>query len=327
MDPNLTRLAASVAASDSLESLTRPLLEMLESVTGMESVYLTRVDETRGVQDVLFSRNARQLIIPEGLTVPWDDTLCKRALQEQRPYSDDVAECWGESDAARQLGIRTYVSQPIRYVDGSLYGTLCAASAVRVPLASDTLSVLTMFARLIAHQVERERSLQRLRYLAQQLGTGEFEDPLTGLLNRRGLCMALDRRLVEARSTHQVLQLATVAFDGFDAINDRHGHDAADRLMLHQGHRLKTLLQPGDMLARDGVDTFTFVTAYASTDLQSRLKHLVAGRISEDLADESVRANVSIVVSRPSDGADDFLSRADAAMAAIRGLRTRQRAT
>jgi hypothetical protein len=56
----------------------------------------------------------------QGLSVPWSDTLCKRAIDEGRMSTSDVASCWGDSDAARQLGIQTYVSAPIRNVDGVL---------------------------------------------------------------------------------------------------------------------------------------------------------------------------------------------------------------
>ena len=110
MDTLLTQLSSSVSSARTLEDLTRPMLEMLEAVTGLESTYLTRIDLEQGLQHILYARNVRRLQIPEGLAVPWGDTLCKRALDEGRVYTDNVAECWGDSDAARELGIQTYVS-------------------------------------------------------------------------------------------------------------------------------------------------------------------------------------------------------------------------
>jgi diguanylate cyclase len=53
MDALLTRLADSLSAADGLEALARPMLEMLEQVTGLESIYLTRIDEAAGRQSVL----------------------------------------------------------------------------------------------------------------------------------------------------------------------------------------------------------------------------------------------------------------------------------
>src|SRR4249919_3225449 len=108
MDELMVQLAEWVPAARTLEELARPLLEMLQAVTWLESTYLTTIDEVGGVQHVLFANNSSQMQIPEGLSVPWGDTLCKRALDEGRAYTDDVAECWRDSGAARELGIQTY---------------------------------------------------------------------------------------------------------------------------------------------------------------------------------------------------------------------------
>ena len=121
------------------------LLELLGEVSGLESTYLTKVDLVNGVQHVLFARNAEQMNIPEGLQVDWEDTLCKRALEENQKYVDDVPERWGDSTAARELGIRTYASVPVRTLDGHLYGTLCAASAKERPLSDEAASVFEIF--------------------------------------------------------------------------------------------------------------------------------------------------------------------------------------
>jgi diguanylate cyclase len=157
MDSLLTQLAVSVAGAEDLETLTRPMLQLLEAVTGLQSTWLTAVDEGAGVQRILYSRNTGQVRIPEGLEGPWGDTLCKRALEEGRAYTDDVSGCWGDSDAARALGIRSYMSQPVRTSDGQLFGTLCGASADAVQVPQAVLNVFTLFASLIAQQVEREK--------------------------------------------------------------------------------------------------------------------------------------------------------------------------
>ncbi len=165
----LNRLAEAVSDAEDLESLTRPLLELLEDITGLESTYLTTIDIAAGVQQILFSRNSSSMQIPEGLSVPWEDTLCKRALEEGRSFTDDVAACWSESDAARALGIKTYLSQPVRTDGGDLYGTLCGASAAKVGIKPDTVKILGMFAKLIAQQIDRERALQAVRRANEEI--------------------------------------------------------------------------------------------------------------------------------------------------------------
>src|SRR3954466_15052695 len=104
MDSILAQLSQTVPQAKSLEELARPLLEMLGDATGLESTYFTTIDLQTNVQHVKFARNMGDMTIPEGLDVPWGDTLCKRALDEGRMYTGDVSTCWSDSDAAPPPG-------------------------------------------------------------------------------------------------------------------------------------------------------------------------------------------------------------------------------
>ena len=265
MSEILAQLSQSVSAARSVEELTRPLLEMLEAVTGLESTYLTFIDEAQGVQHVLYARNSSTMQIPEGLTVPWHDTLCKRALDEGRTFTDDVAGCWGDSQAARELNIRTYVSTPVRMGDGTLYGTLCAASASSHARTPEGERILTLFAYLIGQQVEREQLIQKLLSANQQLATVAATDPLTGLPNRRALVEALERMFAHGLRQQMGVQIAFIDLDGFKAINDTHGHEVGDQLLMAIAQRLQGLLRAEDMAARLGGDEFVVASLSAHT--------------------------------------------------------------
>ncbi|MGO0763619.1 diguanylate cyclase, partial [Citrobacter freundii] len=67
-DMILARVSQSLATEQSVESLVRQLLEMLEVVTEMESTYLTKVDLDARLQHILYARNSCQMQIPEGLS-------------------------------------------------------------------------------------------------------------------------------------------------------------------------------------------------------------------------------------------------------------------
>ena len=105
-DNLIERISTALESEYTLEGLVRQLLEMLELVTNMESTYLTRIEPDGSFQHILFARNSRHMQIPEGLCVPWGDTLCKRALDEGKRYTSDVANVWGDSKAANWLSIR-----------------------------------------------------------------------------------------------------------------------------------------------------------------------------------------------------------------------------
>ncbi|WP_462116696.1 GAF domain-containing protein, partial [Lysobacter xanthus] len=125
----LAQMSRSIDEARTLEALARPLLDMLQSLTGLESVFLTSVDTQGDRQRVRFVRNAGGLRIEEGMTASWRDAPCRRAMDEGRTQVDDAAERWGDIDLVRMLDLRTFVSVPVRTGDGALYGTLCSGRA------------------------------------------------------------------------------------------------------------------------------------------------------------------------------------------------------
>lgn len=256
MDQVLAQLSESVASAHTLEELTRPMLDMLEKITGLESTYLTTIDLEKGLQHILFSRNAKSLNIPEGLSVPWADTLCRRALEEARPFTNEVDTCWGDSEAARALGIQTYVSTPIHTAEGNLYGTLCAASSSRLPLPSNASHVLQLFASLIGQHVQREMLLVQLKKANAELTAYASTDALTGLPNRRALTAELRRLLAQAQRQRGALLVAFIDLDGFKAINDVHGHEAGDEFLCALSRKMLESLRSSDFIARLGGDEF-----------------------------------------------------------------------
>jgi len=157
MSNAIEKLAEQVSDASNLEELTQPILDVLQRVTHLESTYVTTIHEQEGVQRILYSRNSGELQIPEGLEVPWSDTLCRRALDEKRFLTTDVPSVWGDSEAAAALGLKTYLSNPIYTDEGELFGTLCGASATTVEVSDAAMEVLALFSRMIGHQASREQ--------------------------------------------------------------------------------------------------------------------------------------------------------------------------
>lgn len=332
MDPLLDHLAATVSSARTLEDLTRPLLEMLESVTGMESTYLTTIDLQHSVQQILYARNAGRMDIPEGLAVPWSDTLCRRALDEEVPFSNDVGTRWGDSEAARALNIQTYLSTPVRLADGRLYGTLCAASAERLGLPPRAERVLSLFATLIAQQVEREQLVQQLLQANARLTALATTDALTQLPNRRALKEALTRLLALGVRRRVPVLVAFMDLDGFKAVNDAHGHDVGDLFLVEVADRLRAVLRADDLAARLGGDEFVVIglgpdapdglpaaeRAFEARVFQAAVGDYALGEVSLHYPGASVGV---LGVAPDTLDADEALRRADATMYRVKQAR------
>lgn len=323
MDALLDKIVSAVSESNDLESLVRPLLSLLEVVTGLESTYLTTVDPKHNVQRVVFALNTQALQIPEGTEVPWGNTLCKRALDEGHCFENDVPARWGDADSARELGITTYMSEPVYVAEGALHGTLCGASRSHVNVSDDTRRLLKMFSRLIARQVEREQLLARLKVQNLEYSRYALTDPLTGIANRRALMAELGRALASAERTDSVVHVAFLDLDGFKSINDDLGHDTGDRFLIAIAKALSEGLREGDFIARYGGDEFV-VFGVGTRESQEEGRNALRDRIygltknTFSAGDHSIHyagASVGVVTSHPGErDVDALLAYADAAM-------------
>ncbi|MEO6278306.1 sensor domain-containing diguanylate cyclase [Roseateles sp.] len=311
MDSLIAQLSRSVADARSLEGLTRPLLEMLAAVTGLESTYLTTVDLAAGQQRVVYARNAQDLQIPEGLTLPWGDPV-----------------------AAPDLGVQTHVSTPVRTDDGALYGTLCAASSQRRPTAPEAEQVLRLFAGLIEQQVARERLAEQLQQTHGELRKQAMTDPLTGLMNRRALMQELVRLMSLAQRTGSWLLAGAIDLDDFKQVNDSHGHDAGDDFLRAMAARLHAALRGGDVLARMGGDEFVVIGLgpqlaedgrKAAQLMCQRLTEATAGRYGVGPASiEYDGASVGVACLDPQQASiEDVLRQSDSAMYRVKLERRR----
>jgi diguanylate cyclase len=102
----------------------------------------------------------------------------------------------------------------------------------------------------------------RIRGLEQELEAMSErvrEDPLTGLLNRRGFDDALAVEEARATRSGKPYSLAILDVDHFKRLNDAHGHSVGDRALEHLAQVVRETLRPTDVVARYGGEEFIIV--------------------------------------------------------------------
>jgi len=144
-------------------------------------------------------------------------------------------------------------------------------------------------------------------------------DPLTGLLNRRGLQATLLAALPSA-AAHNILAVYMLDLDQFKPVNDQHGHDVGDELLVVAASRLRATMRAGDVVARLGGDEFVVMASGLHSEKQAReLGHklLDAFRLPFSLTQHTCHVGITIGYAlAPADGNDalGLLKNADAAM-------------
>jgi len=104
----------------------------------------------------------------------------------------------------------------------------------------------------------KENIDQRKQY-EQQLVSLATRDALTGLPNRTLLNDRLDQALALARRYKDGLTLLLVDLDDFNTVNNQHGHQAGDELLITLATRLKQGLRESDTVGRQGGDEFLII--------------------------------------------------------------------
>jgi len=122
------------------------------------------------------------------------------------------------------------------------------------------LGLRAQAAKTQAQEAMRERDL--MHSLAHT-------DPLTGLSNRRGLQHALHAALAQC-SPQRLVAVYLMDLDGFKPVNDAHGHDVGDDLLVAVGMRLQANVRhQTDLVARLGGDEFIIMARDLTTPEQA----------------------------------------------------------
>ncbi|AMJ61212.1 sensor domain-containing diguanylate cyclase [Bosea sp. PAMC 26642] len=93
---------------------------------------------------------------------------------------------------------------------------------------------------------ERTENLERLAHL----------DPLSGIFNRRGFEQAFASEQNRARRNGRQTGLLLIDLDEFKPVNDAHGHQAGDAVIVEIVQRITRILRNYDICARWGGDEF-----------------------------------------------------------------------
>ncbi|MBK1681093.1 bifunctional diguanylate cyclase/phosphodiesterase [Rhodocyclus tenuis] len=171
---------------------------------------------------------------------------------------------------------------------------------------------------------ERKRLEAQIRELA-------FYDPLTNLPNRRLLFDRLSLVAAAAKRAAGSVALLLIDLDNFKSVNDKHGHDVGDLLLLEVARRIADSVRETDTVARLGGDEFVVLLGDLDRDPATAAEQaqLVAEKILQTAAapyilkpapraaDIECRCTVSIGIATVADGEfrqGDILRRADIAM-------------
>ena len=196
-----------------------------------------------------------------------------------------------------------------RRKNGEVYAELLNISAV-ADAQGCTQQYVALFSDITAIK-EHQSQLEHVAHF----------DALTNLPNRVLLADRLQQAMLQTERRDQKLAVLYLDLDGFKNVNDSHGHDVGDQLLIALANAMTATLREGDTLARIGGDEFVAVlgdleNTASCLPMLNRLLGAAAAPIP--LADQLLQCSASIGVTfYPQESeieADQLLRQADQAM-------------
>lgn len=326
------------------ERIYDDLAQVARSLAGTAFAAITLIDRDR--------QFLKARIGFEATETPRSTAICDTAIRQpdQILEVEDARADPRFAEFATVVGepyIRLYAGAPLLSRDGHALGTLCVFDPAPGRLSDDQRLGLQALARQVMHLFElraRNRELrlalssqrERQQELAQtqrelvsanlQLLREARQDPLSGLMNRRGLD-EFEQRVDEGGfPRHLEYTVLVLDVDHFKAINDGHGHAVGDEVIRALGAIICSSVRGEDLAFRLGGEEFGVVMPGAGTEAAQRVAERVRARCaSGEETPLAFRLSGGIASGRVGEGPlSEVLERADRALyRAKRGGRDR----
>lgn len=176
--------------------------------------------------------------------------------------------------------IRFYAGAPLVTTEGDAVGTICVIDQEPRQLSDEQTVALRTLSRMVVAHLEMRRNLVSMErvvleqdnYVANleehwrkveeshaNLRVASVTDPLTMLMNRRGLENRLEQEFAAANRAMSPLSMLVIDIDFFKAYNDNFGHQAGDVALVKVAELIRDAIRDFDAAARYGGEEFVVV--------------------------------------------------------------------
>ena len=216
-------------------------------------------------------------------------------------------------------GLAAVFTFPLNHDDMRL-GALDLYRDAPGPLAAGSMGAAQTLADVAAAYLLNAQARGDLEDSANRSREASLHDALTGLPNRTLMLERLEHAFLRGRRTHRTTALFFVDLDDFKAVNDTHGHQVGDELLIAVGERLTAALRPGDTLARLSGDEFVILcedladSSHADT-IKQRIESVLASPFILGTLELPITASIGVAfTSHDEEPSTQLLHDADVAM-------------
>jgi diguanylate cyclase (GGDEF)-like protein len=159
---------------------------------------------------------------------------------------------------ALEAGLTAVFTFPLRHGDLQL-GALDLYRDSEGALTPEAMTAAQTLADVAAAYLINAQARTDLMDSTQQSRDAALHDGLTGLPNRSLILQLIEHAFRSSRRSKKISAVMFVDLNRFKEVNDTHGHQIGDELLIAVADRLKQLLRPGDSVARLSGDEFVLL--------------------------------------------------------------------
>jgi diguanylate cyclase (GGDEF)-like protein len=199
-------------------------------------------------------------------------------------------------------------------------GFLVLLGSIGVTLVEQFTRLRTSLEAQVRERTEALRDAnERLSETNTQLEQMAWEDPLTGLLNRRGFELRAEAPWQRMRRSGRPFSILLADIDHFKSINDRFGHDEGDRMLVSVSRQLQQTTRAVDLVARWGGEEFVVLLEDAALPgaeiaAEQMRKTLEEMPFTVDSEPVTVTLTIGVAECKAGESMEAFIRRADQAL-------------
>ncbi|WP_422746959.1 diguanylate cyclase [Mycobacterium sp. WMMD1722] len=187
--------------------------------------------------------------------------------------------------------IAVFHSGKVMILNAALTIGITAVTTANIARGSGGAAAIAAFGLIFLLNVSAPLTIRALSRALVIYAQRSEEDPLTGLLNRRGFVDAVTRQVMVPAQAHTHLTVLMLDLDDFKRINDTYGHAVGDRTLLDVAGVLKLRCPPAAVICRAGGEEFLVALTMTAAEREATA---LARDLCEGIRELPYRVTVSI---------------------------------
>ncbi len=270
-------IARSLISTLELGDVLNEVLEVIGKTFGYTSCAVLLADKKTGRLYIKAShgypRYIRYIMRDQRLK-SGREGICAHVAATGKPYyapnvSQDPYYVMGKK------AVKSEAAVPLKIKD-EVIGVLDIESEKFDAFSERDLRMFSVFASQAAIAIQNDQLYNEIKSLS-------LTDSLTKAANRRHFDLMLNNELRKAKGYSRPLSLAMIDLDDFKNFNDKFGHLAGDKILIHISHSLRKNVRDTDFVARYGGEEFVIILPETSNSLAMKVSERVRTSVEKDV--------------------------------------------